>query len=163
MKVIFLDIDGVLNDGFTILGTGKDFPTIDHLTCLKQIIDATDAKIVLSSSWRYHKSDFNDAKNALRNVGLAIMDKTKELPRGRGAEISEWLSRHPEVDNYVILDDHNDSYTNFSINQQEHLIQTEFTLGLLQEHVQQAIDILDRKELAIIKPEDTLISAKKEV
>jgi hypothetical protein len=163
MKVIFLDIDGVLNDGFTILGTGKDFPTKDHLDCLRAIVDATEAQIVLSSSWRYHKSDFNDAKNALRNVGLAIMDKTKLLPKGRGAEISEWLSRHPEVDSYVILDDHNDSYTNFSADQQEHLVLTEFSLGLLQEHVQQAINILNKKELAIIKPEGTLISAKKEV
>ena len=163
MKVIFLDIDGVLNDGFTMLRTGRDFPTRDHLDCLRAIVDATEAQIVLSSSWRYHKSDFNDAKNALRNVGLAIMDKTKELPRGRGAEINEWLSRHSDIESYIILDDHDDEYTNFLPEQYEHLVQTEFSLGLLQEHVQQAINILNRKELAIIKPEDTLISAKKEV
>lgn len=145
MKVIFLDIDGVLNDGFTMLRTGKDFPTRDHLDCLKAIVDATNAQIVLSSSWRYHKSDFNDAKNALRNVELVIMDKTKELPRGRGAEISEWLGRHSEVDSYVILDDHDDEYTNFLPEQYEHLVLTTFYEGLLPKHISAAVEILNGK------------------
>ena len=145
MKVVFLDIDGVLNDGFTMLRTGKDFPTRDHLDCLRAIVDATDAQIVLSSSWRYHKSDFNDAKNALRNVGLVIMDKTKELPRGRGAEINEWLSRHSDIESYVILDDHDDEYTNFLPEQYEHLVLTTFCEGLLPKHVSAAIEILNGK------------------
>ena len=49
MKIIFLDIDGVLNDAPTILGTGDDQPTMEHLNCLKQIVEATQAEIVLSS------------------------------------------------------------------------------------------------------------------
>lgn len=139
-KIIFLDIDGVLNDAPTILGTGDDLPTMEHLECLKQIVDATGAEIVLSSSWRYHKSDFNDAKNALRKVELAIIDKTKELPKGRGAEISEWLSRHPEVEQYLILDDEDV----FTEELKEHHILTSFYEGLLTKHVEKSIEILNK-------------------
>ena len=139
-KVIFLDIDGVLNDGFTILGTGKDFPTRDHLDCLKQIVDGTGAEIVLSSSWRFYAQYRNDVKNALRNVDLKFIDYTKELPKGRDAEIREWLLRHPEVDKYLILDDLNE----FSDELKEHQVLTAFATGLLPEHVQKAIDILNK-------------------
>lgn len=143
-KIIFLDIDGVLNDFKTIFATGKDFPTRDHLDCLKQIVDATGAEIVLSSSWRFYKSDLNDVKNALRNVNLKLLDKTKELPKGRDAEIREWLSRHPEVENYVILDDHNDEVIKFSTELEKHLVLTASYTGLLPEHVEKAIEILNK-------------------
>jgi len=139
-KIIFLDVDGVLNDGFTILGTGKDFPTKDHLDCLKQIVDATNAEIVLSSSWRYYPQDKNDVKNALRNVQLQFIDVTKELPKGRDAEIREWLRRHPEVESYLILDDLDE----FSDELKEHQVLTAFATGLLPEHVEKAIDILNK-------------------
>ena len=49
MKIIFLDIDGVLNDAPTIMEKDNDLPAEPHLSCLKQIVDATGAEIVLSS------------------------------------------------------------------------------------------------------------------
>ncbi len=153
MKIIFLDIDGVLNDAPTILGTGNDLPTKAHLDCLKQIVDATGAKIVLSSSWRLYKSYRNDVKNALSEVGLNFIDFTEEL-EDRDKEIREWLNRHPEVESFVILDDEDV----FATNLREQHVLTSFYEGLLSEHIPLAIE-----KLAIIKPEDTLISVKKEV
>ena len=50
MKVIFLDVDGVLNsaqDGYSIR-----LKTDSHLKLLQYIVKETGAKIVLSSSWR---------------------------------------------------------------------------------------------------------------
>lgn len=140
MKVIFLDIDGVLNDGVKIMETESDFPSKDHLDCLKAIVDATDAKIVLSSTWRLFPAARNDIKNALRNVGLEFIDRTKELPKGRGAEIKEWLSRHEDVCQFVILDDDiDDIVTHFP----ENIVKTTFYQGLLPEHVEKAIKILN--------------------
>jgi hypothetical protein len=137
MKVVFLDIDGVLNDAITTMDLLDDKPKKEHLDCLKVIVDATDAKIILSSTWRLFPSARNDVKNALRNVGLEFIDKTKEL-KDRASEIQEWLSRHPEVEKFVILDDEE-----ISGKFPDNLVQTTFYRGLLPEHVEKAIKILN--------------------
>ena len=115
MKVIFLDIDGVLN----VIPQGHDkFGAIFHthlVENLKRIIDETGAKIVISSTWRMG--------NEL--PGMIDMWKKRNLPGEvvgitpnfmvkygttlcRGKEIDAYLKEHPEVENYVILDDDSD-------------------------------------------------------
>ena len=109
LKVIFLDFDGVLNseccnDGVTLLPS--------KLELLRKLVDATNARIVLSTSWREHWS--KDPKQCdstgatmdlIFNVhGLRIFDKTPMLPEGREAEIKAWLDQH-SPENYVVLDD----------------------------------------------------------
>lgn len=57
MKVIFLDIDGVLNSRtYDRKRNWNEQTDIDEtrLPLIKEIVDATDAKIVLSSTWRQH-------------------------------------------------------------------------------------------------------------
>lgn len=138
-KIIFLDIDGVLNDAPTILGTGNDLPTMEHLECLKQIVDATGAEIVLSSSWRLYKRYTKDVNIALKKVNLHLIDVTEEL-KERDEEIREWLERHPEVEQYLILDDEDV----FTEELKEHHILTSFYEGLLTKHVEKAINILNK-------------------
>ena len=140
MKVVFLDIDGVLNDAVTTEDLMDDLLKKDHLDCLKMIIDATGAKIVLSSTWRLFSGARNDVKNALRTVGLEFIDKTKEL-RDRASEVQEWLSRHPDVEQFVILDDEelSEKFPN-------NLVQTTFYHGLLPEHYEKAIKILNSQK-----------------
>lgn len=138
-KIIFLDIDGVLNDAPTILGTGNDLPTMEHLECLKQIVDATGAEIVLSSYWRLYKRYTKDVNIALKKVNLHLIDVTEEL-KERDEEIREWLGRHPEVEQYLILDDEDV----FTEELKEHHILTSFYEGLLTEHVEKAINILNK-------------------
>jgi hypothetical protein len=137
MKVVFLDVDGVLNDAVTTKDLMNDALKKDHLDCLKTIIDVTGAKIVLSSTWRLFPGARNDVKNALRTVGFEFIDKTKEL-RDRASEVQEWLSRHPDVEQFVILDDEEIS-GKFPNN----LVQTTFYQGLLPEHAEKAIKILN--------------------
>ena len=54
MNVIFLDVDGVLNNAYTT-DRIKGYIGIDDnkVRLLKQIVDYFDAKIILSSTWRY--------------------------------------------------------------------------------------------------------------
>ena len=63
MKVIFLDVDGVLNSQ-QLFEKCEDDQLIsvdeDNIKNLKTIVDATGAKIVLSSSWRYVWADHSN-------------------------------------------------------------------------------------------------------
>ena len=68
MKVLFLDIDGVIclhEKGVVNWGEDEADDKFDENCCkrLKQIIDATDCKLVLSSYWRLEKAD---VQNMLR-------------------------------------------------------------------------------------------------
>jgi len=138
MKVIFLDIDGVLNDAITTADLWDDSPKKEHLDCLKAIVDATGAEIVLSSTWRLFLKARNDVRKALKTVNLDFIDCTEEL-EDRATEIEEWLSRHPEVEQFVILDDECFSLVRLK----DHLVQTTFERGLLPEHIEKAIKLLN--------------------
>jgi hypothetical protein len=115
VKVIFLDIDGVLNSEQYIRECDGCGIVIDpsKMVLLKQIVDATGAKIVLSTSWREHWSKGTaqcDSTGVLMNsifgaYGLQIFDKTPQLHTRREEEIRNWLDAHPEVENFVVLDD----------------------------------------------------------
>ena len=64
MKVIFLDVDGVLNSQ-QLFEKSEDAQLIsvdeENIKNLKKIVDATGAKIVLSSSWIYGWAEHRDA------------------------------------------------------------------------------------------------------
>lgn len=110
MKVIFLDVDGVLNsDEYFNSIKDKKINTIENqidinkVKLLKQAVNTTGAKLVLSSSWRYTKNA-NNLKALLLNYGM-IVDSTPFLNNERGKEIKKWLEEHKNVEDYVILDD----------------------------------------------------------
>lgn len=115
MKVIFLDIDGVLNSEQYIRECDGCGIVIDpsKMVLLKQIVDATNARIVLSTSWREHwsKDDTQcDSTGAqidgiFEKYGLRLFDKTPQLHTRREEEIRNWLDEQPEVENFVVLDD----------------------------------------------------------
>jgi hypothetical protein len=120
MKVIFLDIDGVLNHQKHyewLMTTNEPTPMqrtypyteFNPKSCqlLNEIIKETGAQIVVSSSWRL---DGETRLNSLfKHFGLPrIYSTTPCLNTARGIEIDAWLAAHPEVDKYVILDDDED-------------------------------------------------------
>jgi len=165
MRVIFLDIDGVLNADDDFGGKSKPNPYVStdyggrfcgigksHVRELKKIVDKTGAKIVLVSSW---KNDYEDylrhgyynrvgkyLHNKLRALGLEIYDNTAryDLSNGsnRGYEITKWLEEHPEVNNWVVLDDEKFSDYDF-LKITDHLIQISPKLGLWQLPALQAV------------------------
>lgn len=74
-----------------------------------------DVKVVLSTTWR-NLYEMDWLKEKLEEYGIdssRVIGKTPRIFRGfnsaeRGHEISEWLEEHPEVTDYVILDDNSD-------------------------------------------------------
>ncbi len=154
MKVIFLDFDGVLNsDQYDSERDQTADTNIDEsrLPLLKQIVDATGAKIVLSTTWRcYWEENPNDCDaigiwmNALfAKYGLEIFGKTPRLSfrAGRKAEVLSWLEFAPEqVDSFVIIDDYAFGWEELT----SRLVKTSAHIGRGLElcHVEKAIDIL---------------------
>jgi hypothetical protein len=133
MKIIFLDIDGVLN----VYCEGRDqFGCTFHTNFvenLRNIIDKTGAKIVISSSWRTDGLDVMKELWKYRDLPGEVIDVTPDsyylINEGkfefydqveRGHEIQYWLDKHKEVTNYVIIDDDNDMLDN----QRENFVRT---------------------------------------
>lgn len=122
MKVIFLDIDGVLNRLGTLQQgrTRKDWHGLigmepELVKRFNTLIKETGAKVVLSSAWR--GSDI--WKEDMRQNGLRVrnfIDRTgyrNDLRGGmeanrRGHEIQDWIDAHPEIEKYAIIDDDSD-------------------------------------------------------
>lgn len=121
MKVIFLDIDGVLNVCYP---EHDEYGRIFHpnfVDNLKRVIDETGAKIVISSTWRYGGLQRMKDLWEKRNLPGEVIDITPDcndlFNEGsfvfldqieRGHEVEYWLNEHPEVERYVIFDDDND-------------------------------------------------------
>jgi HAD domain in Swiss Army Knife RNA repair proteins len=106
MKVIFLDIDGVLNCDKT--PNPRKFPYIVDkklLARLRKLLDRTGAKVVLSSTWRCDPIGLLAAKH----WGVPFIDVCPDRPRSpRCHEILSWLADHPKVTRYVVIDDEDD-------------------------------------------------------
>ena len=106
VKVIFLDIDGVLNCDRT--PNPRKFPyVVDKrlLARLQKLLARTRAKIVLSSSWRLDPVGLLAAKY----WGVPFIDTLPDLPdKTRKDEVLTWLSAHPRVGRYAIIDDEDD-------------------------------------------------------
>lgn len=146
VKVIFLDVDGVLNNYKTTRRTKGGFVFVEEskLKLLKHIIDVTGAEVVLSSDWRYDRDvpGWNDhyleLRDELLRYGIRFYGFTPELPsEHRGEEIALWLTEHPEVSDFVILDDRTDIKPN-----KDHWVQTVMRRGLGTEEADEAVRIL---------------------
>lgn len=147
MKLIFLDVDGVLN-GHQWIEHAKSTTLcpkcIEHFN---RVLTKTGAKVVLSSAWRYMVSG-----NAMTLKGFAYMLRThgvaecidiigitppdEEIP-DRHSQIQEWMRRHGEdfgVESFVTLDDMHLPDVR--------LVRCEERVGLTAELAQRVIDLL---------------------
>jgi len=116
-KYIFLDIDGVLNSEHTWDQQSASTISDQYLENLRKIVEETDAKLVLSSSWRvYFGENINDPRNSLAinlvkslaKHNLKLYSSTPfikgEFSNERGLEIKTYIDQH-KITDYVIIDD----------------------------------------------------------
>lgn len=127
MRVLFLDIDGVVNSEEYARERAKggmlDFdPKL--VAKVNEIIDRTGCAVVLSSTWRLSE----DLREQVRSGVCHFIDVTADFPgKPRGIEVAHWLAQHPEVRQYAILDDDSDFMPG------QHLFKTTFAKGLTDE------------------------------
>lgn len=167
MNVIFLDIDGVLNNrgharrlndaGHTGAGFGRpweldvgnfsqanvgwDPANIEAL--LHITLNVECPRIVISSTWRMNRrvTFFRECFREFGEVPL-IIGMTPILNNAiRGDEVNEWLDRRgtTHVDSWVCLDDDGDFHP------ENNLIQTDLDVGLTMENAEEAINILSNR------------------
>lgn len=152
MKVLFLDIDGVVNkqENFDRSRGMGLYPIDSYCAFLVGRIQLqTGCKVVLSSTWR---NDPQGVENVSERV-VKLLGKTgnhkwngvvrhargRDWPHAlRGDEVNDWLKKHPEVEVYAILDDDSDFYDD------QPLFQTTFKNGLTDEIAEQVIEHLGR-------------------
>lgn len=155
MKLIFLDIDGVLNNE-NWYASGKANKVYDETKDIKafnfdpnnwkwieKLIQETDAKIVISSSWRSYslKSTIDDFVNtAFEPMIKHIIGVTPySFERHRGGEIETFLNTTDlEIENYVIIDDDTDMLTH----QLPHFVNVCYTNGMTENDYKKAKEIL---------------------
>lgn len=157
MKVIFLDIDGVLNNSYTEEKIDQYIFVEDRkIELLKRLMDNTGAKIVLTSTWRHGWPELKEGKmtqdvklflalqNKLLEFDIEILDYTP-ITNGamnkRGEEIDAWLKewQGEAVESFVILDDLSGVYLR---PHSKYLVQTSFMKGLEEKHIYLAEKIL---------------------
>lgn len=169
MKVIFLDIDGVLNSiQFSkkryekYKKTGKWDIAIDdnQVKMLKEIIDKSggsdEVKVVLSSSWRKHFSEVNgkmfpkdntgeDCRYAFSKHDITLYSRTGDSKdNNRGKEITEWIDAHNNLNitHYLVIDDEILDILEYI--PRNYTIKTDYNLGGIDDtHVRTAIHILN--------------------
>ena len=151
MKVIFLDFDGVLNNERYVCSRGHYGVIIDpsRMELLKKIIDKTNAKIVLSTSWREHwdKCDelCDDIGREINKIfaenQLEIYDKTPKLSTDREKEIKKWLIENPLVERFAVIDD---AFLDANFLNECFIKTSNYKNGLDEEAVKKAIDILNK-------------------
>jgi hypothetical protein len=158
MKVIFLDIDGVLNSEEFLKNNQSEMIDRNNVSILKSVIDKTGAVIVMSSGWRLWFDDNMMPRDGysqclhdiLYEFDIKLFDKTpdfsteeirtkKTFSKVKAKEIIAWLSDHETVDKYVVLDDLN--LQNEEIN--SHLVRTNAQVGITEDDAKRVIDMIN--------------------
>jgi hypothetical protein len=155
LKIVFLDLDGVLNSHLFLLarakqsadGTYDQGPArrnmahmLDRTAVLRlnRLLAVTGAQVVISSSWRIPWSCQQITRWLVRRGFKGdVIGRTPTYGKGRGNEIQQWLVANGPVASFVILDDDSDMEP-----LQHRHVKTTWGEGLLDEHVDRAILML---------------------
>lgn len=105
-RILFLDIDGVLNKG-----SGPMLPRL--VAGLSRVVEATGCELVISSDWRLF-GPLETIGSSLREAGYTGPDPIGSTPdygttaAPRGLEIAAWLAQAERVGVWAIVDDRDD-------------------------------------------------------
>ena len=163
-KIIFLDVDGVLNYRDYINDASK-------VQMIADLCNKTNAKVVITSSWRgskiytphiytilrqtldtynvpvigdapYIELEFVQTRRTRNTTALTDCD-TFKYGTGRGAEVKQYIDEH-HTEKYVIFDDEDWDWKSYGL--AEHWCKSTYYSkhhgGLQQNHINKAITLL---------------------
>ena len=161
MKLIFLDIDGVLNSDQwmkSVECTSGEYPQNQFdpkcVELFNKIVFETGARVVLSSTWRLNYT-IEQIREIFKSVHVKceVIDFTPDLKKDndyviRGNEILKWCKDNEDIigckylhyTDFAILDDNNDML----LWQQNHFYLTERLCGLSPSNVRTVVRELNR-------------------
>lgn len=161
-KVVFLDIDGVLNSNLWNESHQREISDgtlidMEKIRLLSKLIQSTNSKIILHSGWKYwFDSDLKplcreaeNLRSLLEKEGLTIADitpdhATEEIKKSRkfslvkADEMLAWLAEHKDVEKWIVIDDLDLHNTEIEL----HQIKTDQSIGLTTEDVRKAEKML---------------------
>ena len=153
MKIIFLDIDGVLNSLEYMMESHEEVKQMSSkkeefykiqlmhiddkkVKLLKKITDETSSYIVVTSAWKT-LGVYPLVKEDFINRGLPIIGETVDYNANRGEGIKKYLKEY-NIEEYIILDD--DIFKDYDEELLSHLVKTSYINGgLKEEHAEKAI------------------------
>ncbi len=162
MKIIFLDIDGVLNSNFWNDTHQRELSDgtlidMDKVVLLGELVKKTNAKVVLHSGWKFW---FNNNLRPVRIESQKLVDmlqtqdieiydvtpdytteeirETKKFSLVKAKEIWGWLDMHQETENWIVIDDL-DLHDEHIFKRQ---IKTDQTIGLTKQDIERAAAML---------------------
>lgn len=152
LKVIFLDIDGVLNDhAQNVAGyCGLKPSCVEQLNRILAAVP--DAHIVVSSAWRYivHGKDMTIKGfeyllmvGGVNCNGLVLgVTETDEAIRSRGGQIDHAITKLAAVTSFAILDDMLWDFNERGLFRR--LVKTDPGVGLTESEANRAIEMLNK-------------------
>lgn len=149
MSILFLDVDGVLNnskhlvENRLLLSRSEEHFDKKNVAVLAKIVEIAKPKIVISSTWRKMHT-LSEIRGFLISAGMTrpvnVVDKTPNyvgVGCKRGDEIQYWLDEHQKEEPFCILDDDDDM-----LHLLPFLVQTSFETGLTEEHIPAVLKLL---------------------
>ncbi|MCH5271555.1 MAG: hypothetical protein J1E83_12535 [Lachnospiraceae bacterium] len=161
-RVIFLDIDGVLNSNFWNDSHQREISDgtlidVEKVKLLSRLVKSTNAKIVLHSGWKHWfdqdlkplRLEAEKLRMMFEREGLLLEDitpdhSTEEIRRSKkfslvkAGEILAWLAEHGDVDSWIVMDDLDLHNTEIEM----HQVKTDPSVGLTVDDVHKAEKML---------------------
>lgn len=155
MKVLFLDVDGVLNGHYFDREAQSSDIKPSCVAVLNRVLMTTGCSLVISSAWRYmilggdvtvRGFEYLLRTHGVRCVGGVIGHTRKDTGVGdhaeRSTQIREWLAEHPDVERWAVVDDMSEEYFPGMP-----FVRTDGQIGLEEKHGEALIALLGVEEL----------------